>query len=48
MKIVITMNLDDSLADPEHPMGVTEAGYEQITDMLSGLGDKIDVARADS
>ena len=45
---MITMNLDDAFADPEHPMGVTEAGYEQITDMLSQLGDNIDVARADS
>lgn len=48
MKIVITMDLDDGVADPEHPMGVTEAAYEQIIDMLSQLGGHIDVARADS
>lgn len=47
MKITITMNLDDSLADPEHRTGVTVVAYEQITDMLGHLGDNIDVQRAE-
>jgi hypothetical protein len=46
MKVIITMNLDDEFADPEHPTGVTEAGYDQITDLLGTMGDDIDVAKA--
>lgn len=46
MKIIITMDVDDSYADPAHPMGVTEEGYDKINDALADLGTDIDVARA--
>lgn len=45
-RIVITMNLDPEFADEGHEMGVTEAGYEQIVDMLGCIGDDIDVRQA--
>jgi hypothetical protein len=45
MDIRITMTVDDELADPEHAMGVTEAGFEAIVAALVPLGTNIDVAR---
>lgn len=45
-KITITMDLDDEYADPDHKMGVTEEGYEGISEALSGFGTNIDVSAA--
>jgi hypothetical protein len=47
MKITITMDLDDGYADPDHPMGITEAGYDELTNVLMLFGSDIDVKRAD-
>ena len=46
MKIMITMNVDPEYADPDHDMGVTEEGYNQINDRLADLGDDINVIKA--
>ena len=46
MKIIITMNVDPDYADPEHPMGVTEQGYDRITEALAELGTDIEVEQA--
>lgn len=46
MKIGITMEIDDTYADPDHPTGVTEEGYARITGTLSELGTNIDVTQA--
>jgi hypothetical protein len=40
------MDVDDEYADPDHDMGITEQGYEQIMDALSGVGEDIDIRRA--
>jgi hypothetical protein len=45
-KIVITMEVDDDYADPDHEMGVTNEGYEEIIRRLSAVGYDIDVERA--
>lgn len=47
MKIIISMNLDSEYADPEHPMGITEAGYEMLTDLLSNMGENIDIKKGE-
>lgn len=45
MKIVISMDLDDDYADPDHPMGITEDAYMQLTDRLCDMGDNINVSK---
>lgn len=47
MKITIVMDLDDAYADHGHPMGVTEEGYEGISEALAPFGTDIDVTRAE-
>lgn len=47
MNITITMDIDDEYADPEHATGITEAGYEDITDVLGHFGTDIDVSKAE-
>lgn len=44
MKIVITMDVDDGWADPEHSTGVTEEGFIAIRDALDHLGTDIDIS----
>lgn len=47
MKIRITMDIDDEYADPTHPMGVTNDGYELLVARLAALGaDDIRVEQA--
>jgi hypothetical protein len=46
VKIIITLNLDDSYADPGHDMGVTEEGYMGISDALEPFGDNVEIAKA--
>lgn len=46
MKITITLDLDPAYADPGHPMGITEEGYDQLNDALSALGTDIEVQQA--
>lgn len=45
MKIVVTFEMDDDdeMADPEHEMGVTNAGYEYLMRVIPG--SDIDVRR---
>jgi hypothetical protein len=45
MKVQITLEIEDELADPDHPMGVTDEGYQQIVHALMGIGDDVDVER---
>lgn len=46
MKIIVTfeMDEDDEFADPTHPMGVTNEGYEFIMRAMPGYD--LDVQRA--
>lgn len=44
-KIRITMDVDDEYADPDHEMGITEQGYQEISDALSSYGDDIDIQK---
>lgn len=46
MKILITMNIDPEFEDAGHPMGVTEDGYNQISEALCELGSDIEVGQA--
>lgn len=46
-KVIITMEVDDDYADPDHEMGVTNEGYELLLRKLGSLGDDIEVRRAD-
>jgi hypothetical protein len=46
VKIRITMDVADELADPDHEMGVTEEGYEVITDALMSYGDDVEIHKA--
>jgi hypothetical protein len=46
MKIIITMELDAQFSDSGHAMGVTEEGYDRISEALGELGSDIDVSRA--
>ena len=46
MKIVITMDLDPDWADPDHPAGITESGYNQLSEALMPFGSDIDVRAA--
>jgi hypothetical protein len=43
-KIRITMTIDPEYADDSHPMGVTEAGYDALSERLGDMGTDIDVA----
>lgn len=43
MKITITMDISDELADPGHSMGVTEEAYNELMDALGQFGQDIDV-----
>lgn len=45
-KIIVTMEIPDDLADPGHPMGITEGCYEELTDALNEFGDVLDVKAA--
>jgi hypothetical protein len=45
MKIYIIMDVEAEYADPDHPMGVTNEGYEAIVDALISIGGDIDVRR---
>lgn len=47
MKIQITFDIDDELADPEHEMGVTDEGYEAIIDALGELGRDFQIRKAE-
>ena len=47
MRIAITLDVYDELADPDHEMGVTTAGYEAILDALSGIGEDIQINPAE-
>jgi len=47
MKISITMDLDDELADPGHSMGITEEAHERLQEALGEFGTDIIVNRAD-
>lgn len=44
MRITITMDVDESFADYDHPVGVTEAAYQSIMESLEHLGTNIDVS----
>lgn len=46
MKIQITMDIDPEYADPDHAMGVTEDGYNQLNDRLGDMGTDIEVSKA--
>lgn len=47
-KIQLTIEVDDEYADPEHPSGLTEAGFEALSDAIVSIGtiadgpDKVD------
>lgn len=45
MKVRITMEVADDIADPNHSMGVTNEGYERIVEALIPYGDDIDIKR---
>lgn len=45
MKIVISMDLDDGYADPDHPMGITEDAYMQLAERLSDMGTDINISK---
>lgn len=42
-KIRITMTIDPEYADEGHAMGVSNEGYEVITDLLGQVGEDIDI-----
>lgn len=42
-QIVITMTIGPEYADPDHPMGVTEDGYNELCERLGAMGTDIDV-----
>jgi hypothetical protein len=44
MKIRITMDIDPEYADDSHAMGVSEEGYEVVSDLLGQVGSNIDIA----
>ena len=46
-KITITMVLDPEYADPDHPMGITEAGHDRLMDVLCEFGSDIEVRAAE-
>ena len=46
MKIIITMDIDDVLADPDHPVGVTQEGFDALIEVLGRFGHDIDVKAA--
>lgn len=48
VKITITMDLDDGYAEPDHKMGISEAGFTALLDALDRFGTNIDVAKAGS
>jgi hypothetical protein len=47
MKIQVTFEIDedDDYADPEHEMGLTEAGYEHLVRVIPGYD--VDIKRVD-
>lgn len=38
MRLTITCEIPDELADPGHEMGVTDKGYVDIVEALMGIG----------
>lgn len=47
-KVTITIEPDDSLSDPEDDTGLTEAGFNEVMDALSGLAISIEIRRGGS
>lgn len=47
-RVVITMEIDEEYADPDHEMGVTEEGYTALVRALAGFGDDVEVSREDA
>lgn len=47
LRITITCSIPDEYADPGHSMGVTNKGYEEITEALMAVGaEDVDIERA--
>ncbi len=47
MKIRITIDLYDEMADPDHETGVKEAPWGSIMMFLAAYGDDIEIRRDD-
>jgi hypothetical protein len=45
VRIVITMDLDHYFEDPDHEMGISEKGYDQLCEALGDFGTDINVER---
>lgn len=43
--VVIEFEPFDELTDNDHPMGVTDEGYEEIVNLLSEIGNVSNVRR---
>lgn len=46
-KIRIELEIAAEYADPTHDTGVTAEGWDELHDALSGLGDDIEITKAD-
>jgi hypothetical protein len=45
VRICIRIDIDSEYEDPDHPMGVTEDGYNAIGERLCDIGENIDITR---
>lgn len=42
MKIELTIEIDDEFVDEDHTMGITEEGFEAITEAVNAVGTIVD------
>lgn len=47
MKIYITLEVDDEIADPDDETGVTSEAFDRLFDALMHFGTEIDINRMD-
>jgi len=43
MKLIITMEVDNELADPDHESGLTEEGHSELMEVLMEIGTNIEI-----
>jgi hypothetical protein len=47
-KIVITMELGEEWAEPDHAMGITEEGHIALQDALAEFGTDVTITKAEA
>ena len=46
MKIQITLDVDDEIADPADDTGLTEEGHDEVFEAVAQFGSNVEIKRA--